>query len=84
MRSTFSTTLDTLRRRKEIRLQREGEPRVMPEPTAQERAWLERSAKRAAAREARLNAMRAACGPKPTAAIEAAIKQIQNRAEHSR
>jgi hypothetical protein len=46
--------------------------------------WLRRVQQKAAARESRLAAMREAAGPKPTAAIDAAIKQIQNRLEHSR
>lgn len=80
MRTIYSDTLGTIRRRHE----RRDQPAVASAPSPEVLAWAERTAKRAAARQARLDAMRQAAGPKPTAAIEAAIKQIQNRVEHSR
>jgi hypothetical protein len=81
MRTMYSDVLGTIRRRHERRDEPVADKALL---SPQQQAWLERCAKRAAARQARLDAMREAAGPKPTAAIEAAIKQIQNRAEHSR
>lgn len=103
MRTTYSTTLDTLRRRRrvsvvdhesDLRAELSGSALAKPQRAAAQaevteaemnrQAWLRRCEQKYAARQARLDAMRSAAGPKPTAAIEAAIKQIQNRAEHSR
>lgn len=80
MRTIYSDVLSTIRRRHERRDEAPAQ-RVL---SHEAQAFADRCAQKDAARQARLDAMRDAAGHKPTAAIEAAIKQIQNRAEHSR